>query len=201
MDMKVGVRKESPLYELWKTLFYNCEAGSTGTLFIATDENRSGQIVLHKGRLIGAAYNGEYNLTALMTLTYLQDARFSYTPDLVFPIPETLLPEESALLLEQLGFQDYLNDLINESKPLESPQATPTRKDHNSLANVQSESRLDPDEGVKQTDVHNEIAEEPHTVTYMYRGQKLTKTVAVHPEAVRNTKGSVKIYRGQVIEH
>lgn len=194
----MGVRRESPLYELWRTLFYNCEAGNTGTLFIATKENRSGQIVLHKGRLIGAAYNGEYNLTALMTLTYLQDARFSYTADLIFPIPETLLPEESALLLEQLGFQDYLNDLANESAHIEAPEDILLETGQDNASHIQSQTASSKE--IQQAKLAKEATDKSQTITYMYRGQKVTKAVVMQPHPTSKTHSSVKIYRGQVVQ-
>ncbi|WP_370298284.1 hypothetical protein [Pontibacterium sp.] len=192
MDMKVGVRRDSPLYELWKTLFYNCETGNTGTLFIATDQNRSGQIVLHKGRLIGAAYNGEYNLSALMALSYLQDARFSYSPDLIFPVPETLLPEESALLLEQLGFQDYLNEPVSTPEPLAPPTDIP-RAEHPDT----SPSTLDATQSAEHTE---DVSDTAQTITCIYRGQKVVKSVAPTIQAASKSKSSVKIYRGQVVQ-
>lgn len=189
MDMKVGVRRESPLYGLWKTLFHNCEAGNTGTLFIATDQNRSGQIVVHKGRLIGAAYNGEYNLSALMALSYLQDARFSYSPDLIFPVPETLLPEESALLLEQLGFQDYLNEPLNKPELVEQPAEVPPEPSQEAAAST------------SPTTLSEETTDTVQTVTCIYRGQKVVKTIAPSTQMNSKTKGSVKIYRGQVVQN
>lgn len=192
MDMKVGVHRDSPLYELWNTLFYNCEAGNTGTLFIATDQNRSGQIVLHKGRLIGAAYNGEYNLSALMALSYLRDARFSYSPDLIFPVPKTLLPEESALLLEQLGFQDYLDEPVSKPEPVEVPEI-PSHDEHPHV------SISTPD--ATQTDEHTlDASDTAQTITCIYRGQTVVKTVAQATQATSPSKGSVKIYRGQVVQ-
>lgn len=86
-------------------VFAHCDRGDTGTLFVATGDNRSAQIVLFKGGLQGIACSGEYNAEALSSLAEQSQLKCSFTPELVYPVPETLLPEQGQALLESLGYQ------------------------------------------------------------------------------------------------
>ncbi|GAA0694965.1 hypothetical protein GCM10009104_23150 [Marinobacterium maritimum] len=77
---------------------------ATGTLFIATVDNHAAQIVLSRGQLLGVAHNGLCNEAALSQLAVMAPLRFSFTPDLIYPLMETLLPEQAEPLLLKLGF-------------------------------------------------------------------------------------------------
>ncbi|GGB94436.1 hypothetical protein GCM10011352_20610 [Marinobacterium zhoushanense] len=93
---------------LWNALFETCHQERSGTFFLACADNKSGQVVLHNGHLIGICYAGEYGERAIDRLTVTQQLRFSFTADLIFPVAETLLPEQAAALLRGLGYADYL---------------------------------------------------------------------------------------------
>jgi len=97
-------------------VFAHCDRGDTGTLFVATGDNRSAQIVLFKGGLQGIACSGEYNADALKSLAEQSQLKCSFTPDLVYPVPETLLPEQGQALLESLGYQPG-KTVISASEP------------------------------------------------------------------------------------
>lgn len=205
MDMIVGIRKDSPLYSLWLDLFKHCDEGDTGTLFIATTENRSGQLVIHRGHLIGAAYGGKYNFQALSALSVLDDARYSYTPDLIFPIPETLLPVDAKTLLDQLGFQHYLQDLANPtSTDAVAAETLTTSPASDSPESDKTENPPAPPTIDHELDKPIEITAaesipETRTVTQVYRGQKVTKVI--HDETPNQPTRSkpVRMYRGQVV--
>ena len=205
MDMKVGIRNDSPLYSLWLELFEHCHAGDTGTVFIATQENRSGQLVIHRGHLIGAAYGGEYNYQALSALSVLDNARYSYTADLIFPIPETLLPDDATILLDQLGFQHYLQDLadppctealgdeiLNPSPASDFPESV--EMDHPPVPPAVDHELDKPIEITAP-----EPTPEARTVTQVYRGQKITKVIHEETPTQPTRSKSVRMYRGQVV--
>ncbi len=205
MDMKVGIRKDSPLYSLWLELFEHCHAGNTGTVFIATKENRSGQLVIHRGHLIGAAYGGEYNFQALSALSLLDNARYSYTPDLIFPIPETLLPDDATTLLDQLGFQYYLQDLADppstEALAVEAPNTSPASDSPESVGieNLPIPPTSDHDPGKPIEITAPESIPKTRTVTQVYRGQKITKVIQEETPSQSTRSKSVRMYRGQVV--
>lgn len=103
MNMKIDSLDNECLRQLYQTIFGYCHGSATGTLFLVTAENRSGQIVFHQGSLLGLSYGGESNERALMELLTQSSLRQSFTDKLIFPLPETLLPEDSAALLEAMG--------------------------------------------------------------------------------------------------
>lgn len=88
---------------LYKEIFSYSQQPSTGTLFLATDENRSGQVVFHQGALLGVSYAGEANHRAISLLAEQSSIRLSFTENLIFPLPETLLPEDSSEMLLLMG--------------------------------------------------------------------------------------------------
>jgi len=113
---------ESDFDGLKMALFEHCDRKDTGTLFVATDDNRSAQIVLFKGTLQGVACSGECNSTALKALASLTRLKFSFTPELIYPVPETLLPEQGQALLEVLGYQPG-RTVTAAPEPTPSPRA------------------------------------------------------------------------------
>jgi len=91
----------------WKPLFAYCEDKRTGTLFIATHENKAGQIVLSLGRLVGVAYSGLVNEQAISKLTDIastSELRFSFSSDLQYPLIYVLDASESEALLKEMGY-------------------------------------------------------------------------------------------------
>ncbi|GAA0792599.1 hypothetical protein [Marinobacterium sediminicola] len=87
------------------TLFELVDERATGTLFVATADNHSAQIVLSRGQLLGVAHHGMHNETALEQLAAMTPLRFSFTPELIYPLTETLLPEQGDRLLNTLGYR------------------------------------------------------------------------------------------------
>lgn len=90
---------------LKQALFSRLDAQETGTLFVATDDNHAAQIVLFKGQLLGLAYAGLSNADALAALQDLPGLKFSFTPELVYPLADTLLPEQAQTLMRGIGYQ------------------------------------------------------------------------------------------------
>ncbi len=89
---------------LKRSLFELIGQQATGTLFVATVDNHSAQIVLSRGQLLGVAHNGRCNEAALAQLAAMTPLRFSFTPELIYPLMETLLPEQAEQLLQKLGY-------------------------------------------------------------------------------------------------
>ncbi len=91
---------------LWYALFDHCKSERTGTFFLACADNKSGQVVLHNGQILGLTYAGENGEPAVEALNQARGLRFSFTDDLIFPLQETLLPDQAQTLLRQLGMAD-----------------------------------------------------------------------------------------------
>lgn len=89
---------------LKSTLFALVDKGASGTVFVATEDNRASQVVLLNGRLQGAACNGLYNVAAFDVLAAMAELRFSFTPELIYPVVDSLLPVQGERLLQQLGY-------------------------------------------------------------------------------------------------
>jgi len=104
---------------LENTLLKVCREKLTGTVFIASESNRSGQIVINQGALIGLNYCGLNNEEAFNTLVNSQNLRCSFTPDLLFPIAESLQPEAALHLLEKIGYSEEI--IETEQAPIEEP--------------------------------------------------------------------------------
>lgn len=106
MDLNIQNLNNSSLAELYLDIFAKCSSAVSGTWFLASEENRSGQVVIHNGQLLGISYGGEANSKALESLLKLQTVRHSFTPELIYPVPETLFPEDARDLLEMMGWED-----------------------------------------------------------------------------------------------
>lgn len=104
---------------LENTLLKVCWEKLTGTVFIASESNRSGQIVINQGALIGLNYCGLSNEEAFKTLVNSQNLRCSFTPDLLFPIAESLQPDAALHLLEKIGYSEEVIEA--EPAPIEAP--------------------------------------------------------------------------------
>lgn len=101
------------------TLLKLCYEKLTGTLFIASESNRSGQVVINDGSLIGLNYCGLNTQEAFNSLIESQNLRCSFTPDLLFPVNEALQPEAALDLLETIGYSEK----IEEAEPEPAPEA------------------------------------------------------------------------------
>lgn len=91
---------------LYQTIFSNCKQSVTGTLFLVSDENRSGQVVFHQGQLLGLSYGGATNGQALACLAEQSSLRQSFTDNLIFPLTDTLLPVDAQALLLSMGMPE-----------------------------------------------------------------------------------------------
>lgn len=126
MDLAIAAQSNSALQQLYTDIFNHCRQASTGTIFVVTGENRSGQIVIHKGQLIGIAYGGDANMQALKQLALQKSLRHSFTPQLIFPVAETLVPETAGQLLKAMGFVEHHQPV--HKTPKEPKQAQPAVK-------------------------------------------------------------------------
>lgn len=108
MILDINSLTSESVKQLYQAIFTYCEQSATGTLFLVTAENRSGQVVFHQGQLLGLSYGGEHSEKALEGLYQQTSLRQSFTNNLIFPLPETLLPEDSVALLEVMGISQSL---------------------------------------------------------------------------------------------
>lgn len=95
---------------LWQAVLEHSVCERTGTFFLACAANKSGQIVLNKGQLLGITYAGETGKEAVAALKQAKALRFSFNDDLIFPVQETLLPDQSEALLNGLGLAEYAKE-------------------------------------------------------------------------------------------
>lgn len=104
------------------TLFKLCDQGATGTLFIVTVDNHAAQVVLAAGRLAGIACKGLYHAAALAELAGMVRLRFSFTPDLIYPLEYPLAAGQSEVLLHGLG---YAATAVTEGRPVATAGSAP----------------------------------------------------------------------------
>lgn len=123
----------SELQNLYEAIFSKCHQQATGTFFLASDSNRSGQVVLHQGTLLGISYGGDYNRKAVESLLQQSSLRHSFTAELVYPVAETLLPDSAEELLLEMGMaaMPAANDepvIEPEPAPEPEPESAPQSK-------------------------------------------------------------------------
>ncbi len=116
------------------TLFDLVRQKSTGTLFVATVDNHAAQIVLSQGQLLGIAHNGQYSEAALAQLAAMTPLRFSFTPELIYPLMETLLPEQAEQLLQRLGYSAA--PAVDKPRPERKAEPTPPQASTSSTLRV-----------------------------------------------------------------
>jgi hypothetical protein len=113
------------------TLLELCYEKLTGTLFIASESNRSGQVVINNGSLIGLNYCGLNTQEAFNCLIESQNLRCSFTPDLLFPVSEALQPEAALDLLETIGYSEKMDEDEDEPDPI--PEAVAEAPETNTV--------------------------------------------------------------------
>lgn len=170
---------------IWDSVFHHCLSGATGTLFISCD-NKAGQIVIHKGRLIALSYGGNFSQEAAQLLSALDNPRYAFTADLIFPVGETLLPEDASALLTQLGF-----DAFRTRTP---PQEETTATSDKHTANTDTEYDTPTAEPPEQARV-----KAPETPKRFYRGQPVANAPVPERDASTAGKRQVRMYRGQPV--
>lgn len=83
-------------------LLDTCEEGLSGTIFVVSKKNRSGQIVIKNGLLLGINYCGYTTEEALDTLLKCDNLRCSFTSDLIFPLASCLSPDHAIKLMNSI---------------------------------------------------------------------------------------------------
>ncbi len=158
--------------ELWKTLIEKCQAQLTGTIFLVTEENRSGKIIIQQGKLTGISYGGKHNMDAFTMISGFSNIRHSFTHDHVFPLREKLSVEEAKTVMKELGLKEYQQQMEQEKLTAKEP------KKH-SLATGEEINRGS---------------------SRLYRGQEVhTKPIFAEKREKKNI-GSPRVYRGRTIE-
>lgn len=130
-------------------LLTRCQADASGSFFLATNDNRSAQVVLQEGKLLGVNYLGLPAVDALEALLAMSGLRHTFQAELLYPLHETLQPGLTESLLQRLK--------------VESEEAEVTKRE--SIALERSEC------------VQNDSVE-THAKVLMYRGQKVIKEVS-----------------------
>jgi len=154
---------------LLKTLFEAIHSRQCGTYFVVTEENKSAQIVIGNGQLLSAGYAGLLADKALLQVLASSEIRFSFSPDLIFPLPQALTEAESEYLLEQLGYDGFI--LATENRIKRQNEAAQVRQNE-----VDTESK-------------------PREPERVYRGQR----IYIEPETCANAARQQRTYRGQRI--
>ena len=112
----------SSVSDLWKGVFEHCIKGDTGSYFLASDENKSGQVVVENGRLVTVVYAGAFAQEAVEKLKALKSLKFSFSPDLVFPSALKLSEHEAEVLLDSLGFEEAFDSHISNNQQVVAEQ-------------------------------------------------------------------------------
>ncbi|MDO6451956.1 hypothetical protein Q4490_00130 [Neptunomonas phycophila] len=164
-DTTADDKSTKTIQNAWMPLFENCKEKKTGTLFIATDENKAGQVVLNYGRLVGVAYSGLVNESAIAKLSELartSELRFSFSSNLQYPLLYVLDEDEGDALLESLGF-------IAEVEPEATPVIDyPTAEDEE---NSQENTKPKSERIYRGQRVLEESPVRPKSHSRRYRGQ------------------------------
>ena len=134
------------------SLFTCCREKGSGSFFLATSDNRSAQVVLHQGNLIGVNYADMPASDALQALFAMSELRHSFQHELIYPVRETLLPDEATALLEGFGFVAIEEPLPESNVP--------------DILEVEEIDMIETGPELKESKV------------LMYRGQKVVKEVA-----------------------
>ena len=78
--------KISHTLQLENSLFKYCRSGSTGTVFITTENDRSCQIVLNNGNITAASLGDERGFEAIFELKDTSIKQYSFINGLLFPL-------------------------------------------------------------------------------------------------------------------
>ncbi len=101
-------------------LFKYCRSGSTGTVFITTENNRSCQIVLNNGCITATSLGDKRGFDAILELKETRINRFSFIKDMQFPLSIYADIICSDTVLSLLGY--CVNDITNSRIYAESQQ-------------------------------------------------------------------------------
>jgi len=105
-------------------LFKHCREGRTGTVSIATNNNKSCQIVITKGEIIAVTLARFQGYDAIEELLKVGFKRASFNQDLQLPFKEAARIDSSHQLLKTLGFDftDASSKQSSKSKPTSAPK-------------------------------------------------------------------------------
>lgn len=145
---------------VWKALIEKSRSKSTGTFLLATQENRAGKIVIQDGTLVGITYGKKTNMDALEILTQLDEIRYSFNDNLLFPIRSKLNDRDIGIVMELLGFEQYKSQTNPPSSPNIISKKKTQGKQHYRSQTIPEEIRLvDP------------VKNENSSLLKVYRGQ------------------------------
>lgn len=85
-------------------LFIHCAKEKSGTLSIATNNNKSCQIIINKGEIIAVTMSRLMGIEAIRELLEIGFTRASFNQDLELPFKEEARITSSMNLLESLGY-------------------------------------------------------------------------------------------------
>ncbi len=112
-----------------KRLFACCKDKETGTFFIVSDDNSSGQVVIEKGILLRCSFKNQKGMEVLSTLKRMQTEKFKFTNKLLLPMSSEASIQYSEDALELLGYSAYLASLASNAKGIDSePNKNPVQK-------------------------------------------------------------------------
>lgn len=93
--------------DMLDNLFNYCLKKATGTFFVATEDNKSCQIVIEQGDLTKSAFSQLKGVAALMEFKKLKSGRFSFTKNLILPLGDSAKINNSDLVLNRLGIEQF----------------------------------------------------------------------------------------------
>ncbi|MEE9425225.1 MAG: hypothetical protein V3V18_09635 [Methylococcales bacterium] len=94
--------------ELFNAIFKCCLEKTTGTFFVATEDNRSCQIVIEQGIVTSSSFSERRGFHAIIELQKLKTARFSFSKNLILPMDDSAKISDSVAVLKQLGFERFV---------------------------------------------------------------------------------------------
>jgi len=98
-------------HHLEDCLFKFCRAGSTGTVFITTENNQSCQIILEDGEVKALALGQKRGFEAILELNETRIKRYSFIKNMKFPLTIYANIICSDTVLNILGY--FENDISN----------------------------------------------------------------------------------------
>ncbi len=167
-------KKREANNDLLNSLFKHCLEQATGTLFIATEDNRSCQIVLKQGALTKVSYGQDKDHSALNLLKSLNTGRYSFSSNLILPMDDAATIENSAEALNFLGFEKYLASHTPAEQEIEVAEA---------VEEIESEA-----DRMNESSTDNDLSSTRQKT--MYRGREVKAIEAV--EKVENEANSTR---------
>ncbi len=104
------MQKQSTSYDdsFENCIYTFCNSGQTGTILIATNNNRSCQITLDKGKVTDASMGRSKGYNVAYELRNDGIKRASFTPNMAFPHTSEATIKSSQMFLEKLENKSHL---------------------------------------------------------------------------------------------